>query len=97
MSAVVVPTAADLANGVVFSLDRVMAAANHGGSESSTDQASASNRKRPVWIAKYALSLDDLGGYNISEFNRLLARCFAEPGASDQQCTTLTFDDMLPG
>ena len=94
MSAVVVPTAADLANGVEFTDDRVWACDDHAGTTTvSASPASGSQPGRPgCKKTKVAISDHDFEGVSLRGFNRLMVRCFAEAQpASDCK----TYDSIL--
>ncbi len=99
MSAIVVPTAADLANGLRFVSDRVaVATADHYGS--SQICTTLGPTPQPVWCAmRRAVSLGDLGGYSISNYNKAKVAClgnlYPSPfGAGGVLCDNLTLDTM---
>lgn len=94
MSAVVVPTAADIASGVVFSKDRILMPGNYNepGRPICTGEHGVTRCN-----AKSALSLADFRGVSISEFNKRMASCFSVPDSLEGPCDSITFDSLLPG
>jgi hypothetical protein len=93
MSAVVVPTAADLANSVVFSKDRVLVAGD------GADPGNGMCRAGAVALDCYttrALSLSDFHGISIWEFNKKMVRCFADNESPASACNTISFGSLLP-
>ena len=101
MSAVVVPTAADIASGVVFSKDRVLMPGNYSepGREICVTTADIAKAKADAFCnAKTALSLADFRGVSISEFNKRMAVCFSAPDSpTKESCGSINFDSLLPG
>jgi hypothetical protein len=89
MSAVVVPTAADLATSLEFTHDRVLVT-----SPSSTTTAICvdGNGKAVTCVARAAYSPEDLRSMSITEYNRQKVQCFGMNGA----CGNLKFADLLP-
>jgi hypothetical protein len=92
MSAVVVPTAADLANGVSFTSDRVCIPDFAEGTPpaDTPSQLSGSTGCR----TRKALSLSDLDRAPIREFNKAMVRCFAS-ASPGPDCNNLTFEKLL--
>jgi hypothetical protein len=83
MSAIVVPTAADLANGLRFTSDRVaVQTADHYGSTVICSSAADAAANDVRCNFRKALSLSDLGGYSIYNYNRAKIACLAS--ANDQ-------------
>jgi len=96
MSAVVVPTAADLASGVVFSYDGILRA----GEPQELRRKICGPIRNGDWqfcSVSRALSLYDFGGISIAEFNRRMASCFSAPDSLEGPCDGITFDSLLPG
>jgi hypothetical protein len=98
MSAVVVPTAADLASGLVFTDDRVATIKDgtHDGI------CALSLRESENCVIRRAVSTSEWPAYSIREYHRAMIRCFSGGGffaATSQDenagCGTLQFD-MLP-
>jgi hypothetical protein len=90
MSAVVVPTAADLANGVTFTADRIALP-----NDNSTNQDKGKDKDCPLNPAgvlsctfRKALSMNDLGVYSIRSYHHAMVSCFGSgssyPSANDQ-------------
>ena len=98
MSAVVVPTAADLANGIAFTKDRVLVSPERNGSDqacSLQDVLHEAGEGKKECRLEPALSLRDIPG-SISEFNKAMVRCLSEPkGLRLNPDCNLTFDDVL--
>ncbi len=93
MSAVVVPTAADLASGVAFTSDRVCVPVEYQVSDtpqSGTSQPSAQSG----CPTRKALSLEDLSRAPIREFNKAMIRCLASVSPS-VDCANLSFSKLL--
>jgi hypothetical protein len=87
MSAVVVPTAADLASGLEFVQDRLVVPSF--ASTSSLTCADGAENTRPCAVKK-VYSADDLPP--IWDYNRKKVQCFA----TGEQCGTLAFSNVLP-
>ena len=96
MSAVVVPTAADLASGVVFTRDRVLLADEHS-SKGNDICLPATGGALHSCYATRALSFSDLYGAAISEFNKKMIRCFSGPDSLVGPCNAIRFDSLLRG
>ncbi len=96
MSAVVVPTAADLASGVVFSYDGILR-------PSKPEERGRKicgpirNGDGQFCSVTRALSLYDFGAISIAQFNRRMASCFSAPDSLAGPCDAITFDSILPG
>jgi hypothetical protein len=71
MSAVVVPTAADLANGLVFTSDRVAIANDDAGGDCALDSA-----RMPNCSIRRAASMNELGAYSVRNYHKALVSCF---------------------
>lgn len=99
MSAIVVPTAADLANGIAFVSDRVAACSDEGpGERECQADADSANPKAPNpfrYTFRRALTLEDLGRHPIREFNRAMVKCFGQ-ASSHSTCGDLTFASVEP-
>lgn len=94
LSAVVVPTATDLANGLRFRSDLVLepleGAPNNQTCSLSFGPGPAPN---PACHVRNANSMDDLGGRKrLIEFNRKMVECYA---SGDPDCYALTFSKIL--
>jgi len=90
MSAIVVPTAADLANGLRFVSDRLAVASDDHYGSSPICKTSTSGAD-PVWCTmRKAISLGDLGGYSISNYNKAKIACLG----NGVPCEKLTLDTM---
>jgi hypothetical protein len=96
MSAVVVPTAADLASGVVFTRDRVLLAAEHSTKVNNICLTAAGGALHSCYATR-ALSLSDLYGASISEFNKKMIRCLSAPDSLAGPCDAIRFDNLLRG
>ena len=98
MSAVVVPTAADLASGIAFTKDRVLVSPNRNGSDqacSLQDVLHEPGEGKKECRLEPALSLRDIPG-SITEFNKVMVRCLSEPkGLRLNPDCKLTFNDVL--
>ena len=98
MSAVVVPTAADLANGIAFTKDRVLVSPERNGSDqtcSLQDVLNEAGQDKKECRLEPALSLRDIPG-SISEYNKAMVRCLSEPkGLRLNPNCNLTFQDVL--
>ncbi len=106
LSAMIVPTAADLAAGLVFRQDQVVDALN---AESciwpgEPNAPRGAPDRRPYCGIRAAVSLGDLNGEPITEFHRAKMQCFATngrasnwtaEGAANNDCAALTFDQVL--
>jgi hypothetical protein len=84
MSAVVVPTAADLANGVTFTADRIaLPNSNSANGECPLNPAGVLN-----CTLRKALSMNDLGVYSIRSYHHAMVSCLGSgssyPSANDQ-------------
>jgi hypothetical protein len=91
MSAVVVPTAADLATALEFTHDRVLVAPPT--STSTTPTICCDEKGVPIaCLARPAYSPEDLRNASIWEYNRQKVQCFGIGGA----CGTLNFAGLLP-
>jgi hypothetical protein len=95
LSAVVVPTAADIAYGITFTLDRLLVSPPSAGG---SDCRLAAPQAKPCQTQP-ALSLMDLHGAQVMSFHKKLLQCFAEGNwtKADGQpsgCDTLTFEEV---
>jgi hypothetical protein len=98
MSAVVVPTAADLANGLVFTSDRVVLTKD----DPSSDCALGSTRIFSCTVRR-ALSTTDLGAYSVRNYNKAMVSCFGSgvpfPSTNTQRdplgCATLSLNTAI--
>jgi hypothetical protein len=102
MSAVVVPTAADLANGVAFTSDRVVISGldvlrtpPKCATADLKESDLAGITTESVCDVRKARSLEDLRGAPIREFNKFMVRCFSE-AVPETFCSGLTFGNVLP-
>jgi hypothetical protein len=99
MSAVVVPTAADLANGLVFTDDRVATT-----KEGMRDGVCAlSLRESQNCVIRRAVSTSEWPAYSIRSYHKAMIRCFSGGGffaATSQNgstgCGSLQFDALPP-
>jgi hypothetical protein len=99
LSAIVVPTAADLAYGLAFVDDHVVA----------EDQSKCDQQKLPVCSLRGAVALADLNHQPIRNFHKAMLNClatemrtpFAEAmpvgNKPDEACTNLSFNTVLRG
>jgi len=99
MSAVVVPTAADLANGLEFSADRVLMSGYDKFNPTKCATPSCPSTgvapcDKDTCDLRKARSISDLEGAPIREYNKRMVRCFADPTGC--QCS-LTFEKVLKG
>lgn len=92
VSAYVVPTAADIANGLRFVADLVVDGLNRG--PCSFYKGAAGPYVRNVCVFCTGLSLRDYGKQNFKEFNGNLAQCF-ERDTSLSGCKKVTFDNTI--
>jgi hypothetical protein len=92
ISAIVVPTAADIANGLVFTGDRVVFSPQAGGVAACEDGA-----KKPVNCAtRKAISTADLNG-PIRNYHKAMVRCFAMQFVDEAKyCSIPQLNSMLP-
>lgn len=103
MSAVIVPTAADLASGVVFTHDRLLW---QDGTEGRPiciwqDPKGKQLKNDVPCYTKNAVSLSDFLNAPISEFNKKMISCFSDPRPPiarglKTDCNEITFDNVLP-
>jgi hypothetical protein len=90
MSAVVVPTAADLASGLEFTHDRLLVTPT----KSTASAICVDEKEKAIaCVAKSAYSPDDLRA-PIWEYNRLKAECFGT-GSIGEDCRPLRFGKLL--
>jgi len=91
MSAIVIPTAADVAYTARFVGDRVLVAENPARDVASDisdpcvwpiDPRNQQNRNRSLCKTRPAVSLHDFNGEPIREYNRMIIHCFATGGTS---------------
>lgn len=99
MSAVVVPTAADLASGLVFTDDRV-ATIRDGASDGTCTLTQHDSQN---CVIRRAVSTSQWPAYSISDYHKSMIRCFSGGGffAATQQngatgCGSLQFDALPP-
>lgn len=99
MSAVVVPTAADLASGLVFTDDRV--ATVRDGARDAVCAVTA--RDSENCVIRRAISTSQFPAYSISEYHKAMIRCFSGGGffATTSQdanggCGSLQFETLPP-
>jgi hypothetical protein len=92
ISAYVVPTAADIAYGLRFVSDLVVDGPNSG--QCSYYKGASGPQVPNPCIFRKMLSLQDLGGRTVREFNRNIIRCFAE-GTTTKGCDGVSFDNTL--
>jgi hypothetical protein len=97
---VVVPTAADIANGIEFSRDRILISPDRRKSapactlQDITHESGPSESEKDCWL-KPALSLGDLPA-SISEYNKAMIRCLSQPEKTRaKNGCALTFSDIL--
>lgn len=89
ISAVVVPTASDLANGLRFRADLVLLSLNDGAGDQSCKLGGAV----PTCHVRQAASMQELGGRaRLIEYNHQMVQCYAS-GATD--CYSLRLDQIL--
>lgn len=110
MSAIVVPTAADLAYGLAFRADQIVDAADAGlcrwppASASAAGVNNAANPlSEPFCTLRSAISLRDLGEQPIRNYHRAMVHCLATdmtasiaagPASSGPPCANLTFESV---
>jgi hypothetical protein len=99
MSAVVVPTAADLASGLVFASDRVAIAKE----DAPPGDCALSPAGLLNCTVKKALSTKDLGDYSVRNYHKAMVSCFGSglpfPSTDTREglnkCATLNFNTAL--
>jgi hypothetical protein len=99
MSAVVVPTAADLASGLVFTDDRVAMARD--GAKEAVCAVTISDSKNCV--IRRAISTSQFPAYSIGEYHKAMIRCFSGGGFfaatsrdANAGCGSLQFETLPP-
>jgi len=92
ISAYVVPTAADITYGLRFVPDLIVDALNPG--PCSYHKGAAAPEVTNACLFRRMLSLHDLGGASVKEFNRNIIRCFALD-SSATGCRSVSFDGTI--
>jgi hypothetical protein len=106
LSAIVVPTAVDLAYGLTFVFDRIVDPEHAGNCYSPGD--SSDNRPRYPCKLRRTVSLSDFGNVPIRNFNKAMVTCLATGGKvanpifegvqtpATKTCAELNFDTIFP-
>lgn len=91
LSAYVVPTAADLANGLRFASDLIVDGLNPG--PCSYFPGAAGPDVPNACLFRRALSMHDFGSHSIGSFNREMTRCLSDQ-TSSTYCSSVTLDNV---
>lgn len=105
LSAVVVPTATDIAYGLTFVMDRVVDAYHTGDCDWPGPPKTYTDRHALSCSLRKADSLADLGGEPVIDFNKAMVTCLATVHTSGKShdhraprsCNNMTFDSVFHG
>jgi hypothetical protein len=106
LSALIVPTAADLAAGLTFRKDKVVTPPEDGGSCLWPGETPPKDASIPACSLHTAISLDDLDHQPVFEYHRAMIHCLATNGRApgflsdgtpnrDPSCNNLRFDNFV--